>query len=110
MRSPMSVGPCLSGCRVRYVLPAGQDFEACRDLCARDAAAEPEILNELQTRFALRRKSFPAERNYQERSVVRFVNFEANPNYSIEENTRQALWPPKPKLFFIALRIFMARG
>ena len=30
--------------------------------------------------------------------------------YSIEENTRHALWPPKPKLFFMALRIFMARG
>jgi hypothetical protein len=30
--------------------------------------------------------------------------------YSIEENTRHALWPPKPKLFFMALRIFMDRG
>ena len=42
--------------------PAGQDFSACRDFCAWDSTTQPPTLTKLQTRFALRRKSFPAER------------------------------------------------
>ena len=41
----------------RSCLPG--DFAACRDVCACDAAAEPLILNEVQTRFALRQYECP---------------------------------------------------
>jgi hypothetical protein len=65
---------------------------------------------ELLTRFAGRRKSFPAERIYLTRDISSGSGVETRTGYSIDENTRHALWPPKPKLFFMALRIFMARG
>jgi len=51
-------------CRAPQVLPAGQDFVACRDQFAGNDTMQAAILSELRTRFALRRKSFPAERTY----------------------------------------------
>jgi hypothetical protein len=49
-------------------------------------------------------------RIYCKRGISSEGGVETRTGYSIEENTRHALWPPKPKLFFMALRIFMARG
>ena len=67
-------------------------------------------LSALVVRLLAIRKSFRADRIYRKRGGSSHDRGEPSPNYSTEENTRHALWPPKPKLFFIALRIFMARG
>jgi hypothetical protein len=46
---------------IRQVLPEGQDFAACRDICARDHATQAAAFNGVHTGFALCGKSFPAD-------------------------------------------------
>jgi len=53
-----------AGQKCWQVLPAGQDFAACSDLCAGFDTIPTATWFKLHTRFALRRKSFPAERTY----------------------------------------------
>jgi hypothetical protein len=48
----------------RKGLQIRQDIAACRDLSEGGGMIRAAILNELHTRFALRRKSFPADRTY----------------------------------------------
>ncbi len=57
----------------QYVLPAGQDFAACRDLSASDPPEPACIADCTPHRFALRRKSFPAERTYMGDAVFRSI-------------------------------------